>query len=177
MRLVINALCKMVLLPVMLAASAISCVSAKPLSEVPTTSAIVKNQNVQLEFDTIYGFDEICNRRKSVITWSTIEKDLTKYGIGMDKVNWLFSSDTCTKVVDPKLNYLTIRELRDKDSSLYVYYIYHTRENKRVLVKIIRNSSIQPMSQGKREYFGDMNDFPDGKFVIDKYIDSKKYFY
>ena len=95
----------------------------------------------------------------------------------MDKVNWLFSSDTCTKVVDPKLNYLTIRELRDKDSSLYVYYIYHTRENKRVLVKIIRNSSIQPMSQGKREYFGDMNDFPDGKFVIDKYIDSKKYFY
>ena len=177
MRLVINALCKMVLLPVMLAASAISCVSAKPLSEVPTASAIVKSQNVQLEFDTIYGFDEICNRRKSVITWSTIEKDLTKYGIGMDKVNWLFSSDTCTKVVDPKLNYLTIRELRDKDSSLYVYYIYHTRENKRVLVKIIRNSSIQPMSQGKREYFGDMNDFPDGKFVIDKYIDSKKYFY
>lgn len=123
MRLVINALCKKVLLPVMLAASAISCVSAKPLSEASTVSAIVKNQNVQLEFDTIYGFDEICNRRKSVVTWSIIEKDLTKYGIGTDKVNWLFSSDTCTKVVDPKLNYLTIRELRDKNSSLYVYYI------------------------------------------------------
>ena len=79
MRLVINALCKKVLLPVMLAASAISCVSAKPLSEASTVSAIVKNQNVQLEFDTIYGFDEICNRRKSVVTWSIIEKDLTKY--------------------------------------------------------------------------------------------------
>ena len=58
-----------------------------------------------------------------------------------------------------------------------VNWISLTWENKRILVKIIRNSSIQPMSQGKREYFGNINDFPDGKFVVDKYIDSKKYFY
>lgn len=181
MRLVINDLCKTVLLPIILAASSISCVSAKPLSEafkLSTTPAIInKSQNIQLEFDTIYGFDEICNQKNSVITRSTVENDLAKYGIGMDKVNWLFSSDTCTKAVNPDLNYITIRELRDKNSSLYVYYIHHTKDNKRILVKITRNSGIQPMSQGKREYFGNINDFPDGKFIIDKYIDSKKDFY
>lgn len=178
MRLVIDALCKTVLLPLMLAASSISCASAKPLSEVSTAPAIVHtNQNVQLEFDTVYGFAEICNRRKSVVTWSTVEEDLAKYGIGMDKVNWLFSSDTCTKVVDPKFNYLTIRELRDKNSSLYVYYIHHTKENKRILVKIIRNSGIQPMSQGRREYFGDFDSFLDGKFILDKFIDTQIDFY
>ena len=181
MNLVINDLFKTILLPLILATSSISCVSAKPLpeaSKVSTTPAIVNtNQNVQLDFDTMYGFDEICNQKKSVVTWSTLEEDLAKYGIGMDKVNWLFSSDTCTKVVDPKLNHLTIRELRDKNSSLYVYYIHHTKDDKRILVKIIRNSGIQPMSQGKREYFGNINDFPDGRFIVDKYIDSKKSFY
>lgn len=188
MNLVINNLFKTVLLSLTLAVNSISCVSAKPLPEVSKisiTPVIVQknqsnletNQNVKLEFNTNYGFDEICNQRKSIVTWSTVEEDLAKYGIGMDKVNWLFSSDACTKVVDPKLNYITIRELRDKNSSLYVYYIHHTKENKRILVKIIRNSGIQPMSQGRREYFGDFDSFLDGKFIIDKFIDTQIDFY
>lgn len=172
---------KIVLSLVLVTNTSIGYAGGKSLAEKSITLTEYKdsklNKNLGSEFNTIYGSEEICNQKESSIRWSNVESDLEKYGIGMSKVNWLFSSDSCTKVIDPKFNYITIRELRDKNTSLYVYYIHHTQENKRILVKIIRNNSIQPMSQGKRKYFGDVETFPDGKFFLDQYINSKNTFY
>ena len=103
MRLVINALCKTVLLPVMLAASSISCVSAKPLSEVSKVSTTAKtiqasqknsntSHNVKLEFYTIHDSEEKCDQKNFGFTWQNIEDDLNYYGMGMNKVRWLMSS-------------------------------------------------------------------------------------
>ncbi|GAA0308793.1 hypothetical protein [Psychrobacter aestuarii] len=181
MHLVINALCKTVLLPVMLAASAISCVSAKPLSEVSKVSTMAKtiqasqknsntSQNVKLEFYTIYDSEKKCDQKNFGFTWQKVKDDLARYDMGMNKIDWLFAPSMCTQVITPNFNHVVITEFMDKNSLLRAYYIHHTKQNKRILLKLERDDWLQSSSKGKYKYFGDVDSFPEGKFILNQYI-------
>lgn len=188
MRLDIKALCKITLLSMVFAIASMSCVSAKPLSKVPKASEISTvlqtnqedskiNQDLKLEFYTTYDSDAKCDQRNFGFTWQKVKDDLANYNIGMDKIEWLFAPSICTKVITPKYDHVLITGFRDKNSPLYVYYIHHTKENKRVLAKIHRQSSIQLISKGRREYLGDIDTFSEGKFILDQFINTKNDFY
>ena len=186
MNLVINNLFKTVLLSLTLAASSISCVSAKPLTEVPkvsTTPVTVQvkqenlrtNQNVKLEFNTIHDSEEKCDQKNFGFTWQNIEDDLNYYGMGMNKVRWLMSPYYCTQVRTSGFDNVIIYELYDKNSPLHVFYIYETKKKKRVLVTVTRTNPLQHISEGKRKYLGDLDSFPKGKFILNQYVDKQSY--
>ncbi|SLJ84264.1 hypothetical protein DABAL43B_1066 [Psychrobacter sp. DAB_AL43B] len=177
---------KTVLLSLTLAASSISCVSAKPLTEVSKVSItpvivpknqsnLETNQNVKLEFNTIHDSKGTCDQENFGFTWQDLEDDLEYYGMGWDKISWLMSPYYCTQVRTLGFNNVIIYELYDKNSPLYVFYIYETKKNKRVLVTVTRTNSLQHISEGKRKYLGDLDSFSKGKFILDQYIDEQSY--
>ncbi len=186
MNLVINNLFKTILLPLILATSSISCVSAKPLPEplkAPAKSIIVQknqsdletNQKVKLEFNTIHDSEEKCDPKNFGFTWQNLEDDLAYYGMGWDKIRWLMSPYYCTQVRTSGFDNVIIYELYDKNSPLHVFYIYETKKNERVLVTVTRSDPLQHISEGKRKYFGDVDSFLKGKFIINQYIDKQSY--
>lgn len=186
MNLVINNLSKAVLLSLTLAASSISCVSAKPLTEVskvpitPITvqknqSNLEKTQNVKLEFNTIYDSEEKCDQKNFGFTWQELEDDLNYYGMGMNKVRWLMSPYLCIQVKTPKYNNVIIYELYDKNNPLNLFYIHETNGDKRILATVTRNSQQKNISEGERKYFGDSDTFMNGKFILDQYINQQNY--
>ena len=186
MRLVINALCKTVLLPVILAASSISCISAKPLPEVSKASTMLKtvqtsqknsntSHDVKLEFYTIHDSEEQCDQKNFGFTWHNIEDDLKYYGMGMNKVQWLMSPYLCIQVKTPRFNNVIIYELYDRNNPLNLFYIHETSGDKRILVTVVRNSYQKNISEGERKYFGDIKGFTNGKLIVDQYIDQQRY--
>lgn len=187
MRLVINALCKTVLLPVILAVSAISCTNAKPFSEASKVSTMPKTiqanqknsgttKNVKLDFYTIHDSEGTCDQKNFGFTWQNIEDDLNYYGMGMNKVRWLMSPYLCIQVKTPKFNNVIIYELYDRNNPLNLFYIHETNGDKRILAAVTRNNSHQKnISEGERKYFGDSDAFVNGKFILDQYIDQQKY--
>lgn len=181
MHLETSGLCKTLLLPLVLAASSISCVSAKPLPKslkAPATPVSVQknqsnletNQNVKLEFYTIYNSEKKCDQKNFGFTWQKVKSDLAKFNIGMDKIDWLYAPSMCTQVTTPNFNYVVITKFTDKNSPLLAYYIHHTKQNKRILLKIERDDWLQLPSKGKYKYFGDINSFPEGKTILNQYI-------
>lgn len=186
MNLVINDLFKTILLPLILATSSISCVSAKSLPEplkAPAKSIIVQknqsdlktNHNVILEFNTIHDSEEKCDQKNFGFTWQNIEDDLNYYGMGMNKVRWLMSPYLCIQVKTPKFNNVIIYELYDRNNPLNLFYIHETNGDKRILATVTRNSHQKNISEGERKYFGDSDVFVNGKFILDQYIDQQKY--
>jgi len=81
----------------------------------------------------------------------------------------------CTKVKTLGHNNVIIYELYDRNNSLHVFYIHEINEGKRILATVLRDDYQQKVSDGKREYFGDLNTFMNGKFILDQYIDQQKY--
>lgn len=181
MNLVINNLYKTILLSLTLVFGFISCVSAKPLPEafkVSITPIIVQktqinletNQNIKLKFNTIYDSEKKCDQKNFGFTWQKVKDDLAKYNLGMNKIDWLFAPSMCTQVITPNFNHVVITEFMDKNSPLRAYYIHHTKQNKRILLKIERDDWLQLPSEGKHKYFGDVDSFPEGKTILNQYV-------
>lgn len=170
---VINNLSKAVLLSLTLAASSISCVDAKSLSA--TTIASKAHEDIKLEFHTIHDSEQKCAPKNFGLTWQDLEDDLDYYGMGWDKVRWLMSPYHCTQVKNLGFDNVIIYELYDKDSPLHVFYIYETKKNKRVLVTVTRTDPLQHISEGNRKYFGDIDSFSKGRFILNQYIDRQSY--
>lgn len=174
MRLAIRAFCKIILLPVLFTTVLIGYVNAESspktpvVSKSPTVSKVT--QDVVLEFYTTYDSDAKCDQRNFGFTWQDVKNDLARYDIGMNKIDWLFAPSICTQVVNPNYNHVVITEFRDKNSPLHVYYIHHTKKDKHILLKVDRDDWLQPISNGKYQYFGDIDSFSEGKFVLEQYV-------
>lgn len=128
----------------------------------------------QLVFEE-YESEDRCNIENYGKSWEDVKYFLKLNGIDFRDGHWLMSPYACSMVKYENIKYM-IYLIIDKDSPTRVIYLVNLNNKEIALAKTYRDSGISFYADGKRQFVFDENHFPEARYILDQYINTRTHY-